>query len=68
MTERLLSAETVADRLGCSKNQVYSLAKQGKLKFFKLGSLLRIREADFEEALTKMTSKTANNVKGNNNV
>lgn len=54
MVERLLTAEQVADVLGCHSRTVYRLAETRRLPFYRIGGLLRVSEADLEDYLERV--------------
>ena len=49
MSERLLTPEEVAERLGLSPMTVGDMFRAGKLPGFHVGRLWRVREADLDE-------------------
>lgn len=48
MSERIFTAEEVANKLKISKHTVYELIKRGELPAYKVGNMMRIDERDFE--------------------
>lgn len=52
MSANLLSADQVADELGCSLLTVRRKIYRGELKALKIGRLVRIRRDDLEAFLT----------------
>lgn len=53
MNDQALTPAQVADRLQVSLFTVQRWLRQGKLKGFKVGSLWRIKEVDFDEFIRK---------------
>ncbi len=49
----MLTVAEIVDRLRVEHKTVRALIKAGKLRAVRLGRLLRIREADFEDFLEK---------------
>ena len=49
----MLTVAKIADRLRVEHKTVRALIKEGKLRAVRLGRVLRIREADFEDFLEK---------------
>ena len=49
----MLTVAEIADRLRMEHKTVRALIKAGKLRAVRLGRVLRIREADFEDFLEK---------------
>lgn len=54
----LLDSSTVAERLGCSRQQVCRLARLGILPSFKWGKEYRFKEAELEEWVEKQRFQT----------
>jgi len=53
VSERLLTAREVADRLGLSTETVLAWVRRGELPAFRLGRAVRFRESDLDEWLAK---------------
>lgn len=52
-SDPLLKAEQVAERLSCSKPQVYQLIRRGILPAVRIETMVRVRNSDLESFIDK---------------
>lgn len=57
--ERRLSVAQLAQAWGCSRQHVYNLIEEGKLRSVRIGSLIRIRPEDAREYECRDQEQTA---------
>jgi excisionase family DNA binding protein len=48
VSERLLRAQDVADRLACSKRQAFKLMASGAFPVVRIGTMVRVRPDDLD--------------------
>ena len=56
MEKKLLSAEDVANQIGCSVQHIYQMARKNKITHYRLGSYIRFPLNVIEEILKKNKS------------
>ena len=57
MTNTLLTAEQVAERLNISLSQAYTLMRRGEIPTVKLGRSVRVREEDLNQFILENLQK-----------
>jgi excisionase family DNA binding protein len=53
MSDHLLKAKEVAERLNISRSQAFALMRNGNVPIVKFGKLVRVRPEDLEEFIEK---------------
>ena len=64
--QKIFTPRSVAQDLGIPVRGVYRLLRQGKIRHFRVGRLIRIRESDFEQYIaTNILSSDISALSGN---
>lgn len=56
MEKKLLSAEDVANQIGCSVQHIYQMARKNKITHYRLGNYIKFPLNIIDEILKKSTS------------
>ena len=54
----MLSVSTVASRLNVTKNTILKLIHEGDMQAYKVRSIFRIKESDYQDYMEKQKTKT----------